>query len=146
MSTTVTTALAGVLANTYALAIKTHGAHWNVTGDGFFQLHNAFSEQYEALFEAADGLAERIRALGQAAPAGIRTLGKLASISDAADGNDGRTLAGSLRDDHQALSKACAKARAIAEQADDEATVDLLVGRMEEHDKTAWMLGAYATG
>lgn len=144
MASTVVKALSGVLADTYALAVKTHGAHWNVTGTGFFQLHAAFSEQYEALFEAADELAERIRALDEVAPAGIRALGKLATISDDADDHEGRTLAKALRDDHRALSKACAKALAIAEKEGDEATVDLLVGRTEAHDKTAWMLGAYA--
>lgn len=144
MSSSVVKALSGVLADTYALAVKTHGAHWNVTGSDFFQLHAAFGAQYEALFEAADDLAERIRALDAVAPAGIRALGKLASISDAAEGDDGRTQAKALRDDHRALSKTCAKAREVAEKEGDEATVDMLIGRIEEHDKTAWMLGAYA--
>jgi starvation-inducible DNA-binding protein len=39
------TALTVILADTYALAVKTHGAHWNVTGPGFFALHRAFGEQ-----------------------------------------------------------------------------------------------------
>ena len=82
MSAPVVKALASVLADTYALAVKTHGAHWNVTGTGFFQLHDAFGVQYDALFTAADDLAERIRALGEAAPAGIGALAKLANIGD----------------------------------------------------------------
>lgn len=145
MASTVVKALSGVLADTYALAVKTHGAHWNVTGSGFFQLHAAFGEQYDALFEAADDLAERIRALGDAAPAGINALAKLTSIDDLGNDHDGRTLAKALHDDHRTLSKSCSKALGIAEKAGDEASVDMLVGRMEAHDKTAWMLGAYAT-
>lgn len=144
MATPVIKALAGVLADTYALAVKTHGAHWNVTGTGFFQLHEAFGAQYLALFTSADDLAERIRALGEPAPAGIGALAKLASISDLGDEHEGRTLAKALRDDHRALSKSCEKARAIAEKASDEATVDMLIGRIEDHDKTAWMLDAYS--
>lgn len=145
MASSVVKALSGVLANTYALAVKTHGAHWNVTGSGFFQLHAAFGEQYDALFEAADDLAERIRAVGEAAPAGIRVLAKLANIGDLGNDYDGRNLAQALRDDHRALSKVCSKALGIAEKAGDEATVDMMVGRIEAHDKTAWMLDAYAT-
>lgn len=145
MASSVVKALSGVLADTYALAVKTHGAHWNVTGTGFFQLHDAFGVQYDALFTAADDLAERIRALGEAAPAGISVLAKLASIGGLGNDHDGHTLAKALRDDHRTLSKMCSKALAIAEKAGDEATVDMMVGRIEAHDKTAWMLDAYAT-
>lgn len=144
MASPVIKALAGVLADTYALAVKTHGAHWNVTGTGFFQLHDAFGTQYDALFEAADDLAERIRALGEPAPVGIGALAKLANVGDLGDDHEGRSLAKALRDDHRSLSKACAKALAVAEKEGDEATVDMLVGRIEAHDKTAWMLDAYS--
>jgi starvation-inducible DNA-binding protein len=144
MASSVVKALSAVLADTYALAVKTHGAHWNVTGAGFFQLHAAFDEQYNALFAAADELAERIRALDATAPAGIRTLAKLTSVEDPGSDGEGRELAKALRDDHRALSKACDKARALAEKENDESTVDMLIGRMEEHDKVAWMLGAFA--
>jgi starvation-inducible DNA-binding protein len=137
----VPTALAAVLADTYALAVKTHAAHWNVTGAQFFSLHAAFGEQYEALSEAADDLAERLRALGSKAPAGLRAIQAATTVKDT-DGDDGLALAKALRDDHRALSKACAKAVATAQAADDEATADLLIGRIEAHDKTAWMLDA----
>ncbi len=137
--------LVSVLADTYALAVKTHGAHWNVTGSGFFQLHDAFASQYDALFEAADDLAERIRALGESAPAGIHALAKLASVGDLGHQHDGHALAKALRDDHRALAKTCEKARAVAEKASDEVTVDMMIGRIEAHEKTAWMLDAYST-
>lgn len=133
--------LTTILADTYALAVKTHAAHWNVTGAQFFALHAAFGEQYEALFEAADDIAERIRALGESAPRGIAALAKASSL-DEAKGNDGLALAKALRNDHRALAKACANAVQVAQQAGDEATADLLIGRIEAHDKTAWMLDA----
>jgi starvation-inducible DNA-binding protein len=143
MSKKTIASLTAVLADTYALAVKTHAAHWNVTGSGFFQLHEAFGSQYEALFEAADEVAERIRALGSTAPAGLAAIAKAASVADI-DGADGRELAKALRDDHRALSKACAKAAAVAADEGDEGTADLLIGRGQEHDKTAWMLDAYS--
>lgn len=136
--------LTNILADTYALAAKTHAAHWNVRGEGFFQLHAAFGEQYEALFEAADELAERIRALGAPAPAGLQALAARARIADAA-GDGGRQLAQALRDDHRALSRECLAAARAAQEAGDEGTADLLIGRSQAHDKTAWMLDAYAS-
>ena len=133
--------LSQILANTYALAVKTHAAHWNVTGPQFFSLHAAFGEQYEALFEAADDLAERLRALGEKAPAGLRALAKASDLDDT-DSGDGLKLVQQLHGDHVALAKLIKAGIAAADKAEDEATVDLLTGRLEEHDKTAWMLKA----
>ncbi len=139
----VTTTLASILADTYALAVKTHAAHWNVTGAGFFELHEAFGSQYEALLEAADDLAERLRALGAPAPRGLRALAKAAEVADLKD-TDGKALVKQLAADHADLSKALAKAVAVAQKAGDEATADLFIGRIEAHDKTTWMLTAWA--
>jgi starvation-inducible DNA-binding protein len=133
--------LTQVLADTYALGVKTHGAHWNVKGSGFFRLHTAFEEQYQALIAAADVLAERIRALGSDAPASMKQILALTSVGEPpASGDD--ALVRALRDDHRALSAACRKALEEAQDDGDEATADLLITRVEEHDKTAWMLSA----
>ncbi len=135
--------LTALLADTYALAVKTHAAHWNVTGPQFFALHAAFAAQYEALFEAADELAERLRALGERAPRGIASLAKGATLDELKD-HDGVALAKVLAKDHRTLSKALSKVVKVAQESADEATADLLIGRIEEHDKTAWMLDATA--
>ena len=96
--------LSTVLADTYALAVKTHGAHWNCTGAQFFALHAAFGTQYEALFLAADELAERLRALGERAPRGIASIAKATTIEEIKS-EDGLALAKSLRDDHRDLER-----------------------------------------
>ena len=57
--------LSQVLADTYVLYLKTHAYHWNVTGPLFSSLHTLFEGQYNDLHDAADALAERIRALGR---------------------------------------------------------------------------------
>ena len=49
-----------------------------------------------------------------------------------------------LAADHEALSRSAGRARSTAEDADDEVSVDMMVARMTEHDKTAWMLNAVA--
>lgn len=60
--------LAGVLADTYLLYLKTQNFHWNVTGPMFGELHSLFEQQYTDLATAVDELAERIRAIGEFAP------------------------------------------------------------------------------
>lgn len=142
-STSFADALAGVLAQTYALAVKTHAAHWNVTGPHFFHLHAAFGDQYEALFEASDQLAERLRAIGAKAPTGIGDLAKRSGLAPI-PGGEGIALAKALAADHRSLSASCATVARAAGAAGDEATADLLIGRIEEHDKTAWMLESTA--
>jgi len=136
-----TTHLGQILADMYALAVKSHAAHWNLTGAQFFTLHEAFGSQYQALILAADELAERLRALGGKAPSGMHALSKATSIADITR-TDGLALAKALHVDHVALSKALGKAVTVAQGGHDEATADLLIGRIAEHDKTAWMLKA----
>jgi starvation-inducible DNA-binding protein len=138
-------ALSGVLADTAVLQMKTHAFHWNVRGVGFFQLHKAFEEQYDALFEAVDELAERIRALGAISPGSFSELLKISAIQEAT--NQARLnasdMVGTLAQDHRALEHRCREALKAAQTAGDEATADLMIGRMEYHDKTAWMLDSW---
>src|SRR5512143_2778884 len=74
--------LARLLADTYTLYLTTHNFHWNVTGPMFNTLHAMFMAQYTELWNAVDPIAERIRALGHAAPRSYAQFGALASIKD----------------------------------------------------------------
>jgi starvation-inducible DNA-binding protein len=130
-----------VLSDTYVLGVKTHGAHWNVKGSGFFRLHAAFDEQYHDLLAAADELAERIRSLNCMAPASMRQLLEVSDISEP-PADDELHLVRALRNDHQQVAKLCRKAITVANEENDEGTVDLLIGRLKAHEKTAWMLTA----
>ncbi len=138
---TVVKDLTHLLANTFALAVKTHGAHWNVRGPGFFRLHAAFEEEYQQLYLAADELAERVRALGHLAPVSVRQLSELSDLPDQLRVDDDSVVR-MLRDDHRSLAEQCKRAIAIAQESSDEATADLLIKRAQEHDKVAWMLSA----
>ena len=60
--------LSRLLADSYTLYLKTHNFHWNVTGPMFSTLHTLFEQHYTELATAVDEIAERIRALGVAAP------------------------------------------------------------------------------
>ena len=135
--------LVDVLSDTYILAIKTHGYHWNVTGPLFPQLHAQFGDQYEALFEAADDLAERIRALDFPAPGSTEAFRANTVVKEAT----GQPLSApaiikDLLASHEAVRARIEDARAVADKVGDKATEDMLIGRLEAHDKVIWMLRA----
>lgn len=136
----VTENLSHLLANTYAIALKTQNFHWNVTGPQFYSLHKLFEEQYDELIEATDEIAERIRALGKFAPASFSQFAKLSTIKDENSVPAATDMLKKLVKDHETIIEFIRDAIPHAEKAEDEATVDLLVTRIEVHEKTAWML------
>lgn len=133
--------LSKLLADTYTLYLTTHNFHWNVTGPMFNTLHLMFMEQYTELWNAADPIAERIRALGHPAPGSYVQFAKLASIPDAPQ-NPPKALAmvEVLMTGHESVARTARNVLPIAERADDQPTVDLLTQRLAIHEKTAWML------
>lgn len=136
----VTDALKKILADTYSLQLKTQNYHWNVEGPLFRSLHLMFEEQYNELFTAVDGIAERIRALGEKAPGTYSEFAKLSKIKEGDDSLSGEAMAKDLQQSNLQLSKNLKAALAVAEKADDASTADLLTQRISVHDKAAWML------
>ena len=129
-----------VLADTYALYLKTQNYHWNIEGRHFKALHGLFEEQYDALAEAVDEIAERIRALGEKIDANFGAFAKRKTISDAKASFDENEMVNDLYHSHQAVVKSLKAAMHAADDADDAFTVDLCVARTGEHEKMAWML------
>lgn len=129
-----------VLANSYALVVKTQNYHWNITGANFKPLHELFGAQYEELFAALDELAERIRTLGVKVEASFEHFAKL---SKAKKGNESLNANEMLRDlilDNQALIKALKAGIVTAQKNGDEATADIFITRTQIHEKAVWML------
>lgn len=140
----VVAALELVLADTYVLAIKTHAYHWNVTGPQFGPLHAFFGEQYEALVDAADDIAERIRALGARVEGSMARFLADASIEEAGDKKlSDKAMLRDLLDSHAALVAALRASEEIADDVDDVATEDLMVERIRAHDKMMWMIRSH---
>ena len=136
--------LSRVLADTYMLYLKTHAYHWNVTGPMFSSLHLLFETQYTQLHNTTDLIAERIRALGHFAPGNYGTYGRLSSIRDEAE--EVPAALGMVRNlvvGHETLSRSAREAYRVANEVDDQPTVDLLTGIMEASEKAAWMLRSH---
>ncbi|MEO0981422.1 MAG: DNA starvation/stationary phase protection protein [Pseudomonadota bacterium] len=134
--------LGKTLASTYVLYHKTHGFHWNVTGPLFYSVHKLTDDQYRDLAVAVDDIAERIRALGSAAPMGLSNYLADTSIDDVADFPDAGGMLNELAADHLTLADLMRDVVKAAEEVNDVYTADLLTARIGVHEEAAWMLKA----
>lgn len=131
-----------LLHSTLALSLKTQNFHWNVVGPHFGPLHTLFGKQYEELQEAADTIAERIRALD--------------SFTHAHNSNDDaeavdpipkkplhyKKMIQTLSLDNEKLGAWCATMSSkLADE--DPASSNLLADRQMAHEKAAWMLRSH---
>lgn len=132
--------LSRLLADTFSLYLKTHNFHWNVTGPQFNSLHLMFEEQYNELWLAVDAIAERIRALGSAAPGSYSAYAKLSSIAEAKGSLSADEMIRQLVEGQEAVVRTARSIFPAVDAAHDEPTADLLTQRMQVHEKTAWML------
>ncbi|MBP9727258.1 MAG: DNA starvation/stationary phase protection protein [Gammaproteobacteria bacterium] len=137
-----TSALKQVLADTYALSLKTQNYHWNVTGMHFKTLHVMFEEQYDELAEAVDEIAERIRALGAKTPASFSKFSALTTIKDGNEEASARAMLEDLVVGHEHVVAALLQAKTTAAQNNDDVTEDIMIARLNAHQKTLWMLRA----
>lgn len=135
--------LSKVLADSYMLYLKTHNYHWNVTGELFHPLHEQFEQQYTELAEAIDEIAERIRALGYRAPGTFREFQELTAIEEDTEEPEALEMVRRLALANEQVLRTAREALSPADEADDEATVDLLTQRLQVHEKTAWMLRSH---
>ena len=129
-----------MLADSYALYLKTQNYHWNVTGHQFKILHILFEEQYTDLAEAVDELAERIRTFGDKVTASFSAFDNLATIADGSENSSADKMVLELEKDNLSLAKAMKETIKICQEHGDEATADILIKRVEVHEKNAWML------
>jgi starvation-inducible DNA-binding protein len=129
-----------VLAESYSLALKTQSYHWNVTGPNFQSLHSLFEVQYTDIATAIDEIAERIRALGDKAPATFKAYSKLSTIKDGNENFSAKEMVNDLIKDQKTIVKTLKKLADSADSVDDEVTEGLAVDRMKIHEKNIWLL------
>lgn len=133
-----------MLADTYRLIFKTHAAHWNVEGPLFFSIHNLTEEQYKNMFEAADEIAERIRALGELAPASMAAIVSNSVVDDSADNLSAGEMCDELAEDHARVAHRMHGLIKVAGEAGDPVTEDMATERAAFHEKASWMLRSIA--
>jgi len=132
--------LSKLLADSYLLYLKTQNYHWNVTGKLFHPLHKVFEEQYQELALAVDEIAERIRALGEFAPASFSNFAKITSIKEETGIPIAEEMIFNLVTGNETVVSTAREIVKICDEAEDDVTIDLMVERMQIHEKNAWML------
>jgi len=132
--------LSHLLADSFTLYLKTHNFHWNVTGPMFNTLHTMFMDQYTEQWNALDLIAERIRALGIAAPGTFAEFAKLTVIEESQGKLTAEKMIAQLVAGQEAVIRTARGVFAAVDKAGDQPTADLLTQRMQIHEKNAWML------
>ena len=136
--------LSVLLADTYALYLKTQNYHWHVTGPNFSALHELFETQYTELADAIDEIAERIRVLNAKAPATFTELQNLKTLQDGDADKDACDMVKDLEMDNMSLVESLNELLDIASEARDEGTVGFVSERIGVHEKASWMLRSSA--
>ena len=134
-----------LLADSYLLYLKTQNYHWNVTGQMFQSLHTLFEEQYLEQAAAIDVVAERIRALGEYAPGSFAAFSKVSSIKEETAIPSADEMIHNLVQGNEAVVTTAREIVALADECEDDVTTDLMIERMQIHEKNAWMLRSLIT-
>ncbi|MBW4512742.1 MAG: DNA starvation/stationary phase protection protein [Scytonematopsis contorta HA4267-MV1] len=136
------------LANSYLLLVKTKKYHWDVIGPQFRSLHELWEEQYNALTETIDSIAERARMLGGYPVGTMEGFLKIVSLKEHS-GNIPTTteMVQNLIEDHEEIIRNLRDhVDKCSEDFHDAGTADFLTGLMEGHEEMAWMLRSFMEG
>jgi starvation-inducible DNA-binding protein len=145
--TAVATILNTLLADEYVLYTKTRNYHWNVVGPQFNDLHKFFEAQYEALNDIVDEVAERARTLGGQALGTLIEFTKTTRLRERpGEYPDAKGMVSDLLADHESVVRQLrGDLVTVMDKHGDAGTNDFLTGLMEQHEKMAWMLRAFAS-
>jgi starvation-inducible DNA-binding protein len=136
-------ALNGLLADYYALYLKTKNFHWHVTGPHFREYHLLFDEQATELIATTDLVAERVRKLRQDTLTSIGAIAAKQRIKDHdSTSTEATKMLKELHADNETLVKALKDAKELAEEAGDNATDGLLDDWTDQAEQRAWFLAA----
>ena len=134
-------ALNRLVADAFALYVKTKNFHWHMSGPHFRDYHMMLDEQADQIFATIDPLAERVRKIGRST---LRSLGHIAKLANIADNDmaDVKPLdmICELMDDNRATAAAMRKAHHICDKNQDSGTAGLLELYIDETERRTWFL------
>ena len=137
----ITNELRQLLADVFALYVKTKNFHWHMTGPHFRDYHLLLDDHGDQIFAMTDDVAERIRKLGGVA---LRSIGDIARYQRLQDSDDASLTAeamlGQLLADNQELSRYLRKTHAVCDQHNDVATASLIENWIDETERRSWFL------
>jgi starvation-inducible DNA-binding protein len=137
----ISTALRQLLADTFALYLKTKNFHWHMTGRHFRDYHLLLDEHAEQIFATTDGIAERARKIGGTTLRSISDISRHQRLKD----NDNESLAprdmlAELRADNLELTRFLRSTHEVCEKHNDVATASLIETWIDETERRTWFL------
>jgi starvation-inducible DNA-binding protein len=137
----VAAALNGLLADVFALYVKTKNFHWHVSGPHFRDYHLLFDEHADEIFAMADPIAERVRKLGAVT---IRSIAHIARTQRITDNDaayvDPLDMLAELREDNLTLTKRLRTTHDLCDEHRDVSSASLIENWIDETEKRTWFL------
>jgi starvation-inducible DNA-binding protein len=137
----ITGALNAILADVFALYLKTKNFHWHLSGPHFRDYHLMFDEQADQLFAMTDPIAERVRKIGGSTLKSIGNISRLQRVLDNdADYVDPEDMLAELCEDNKTLAARLREAHNVCEEFRDIATASLIEIWIDETERRTWFL------
>ncbi|GCE30672.1 hypothetical protein KDA_61560 [Dictyobacter alpinus] len=137
----VTNALNPLIADAFALYVKTKNFHWHLSGSHFRDYHLLFDKQAEDIFKSIDMMAERVRRIGGTT---IRSIGQIGQMQTIRDDNDDFVPAGTmvkrLMEDNTHMAQMLRAVTEIADKNHDRATASILEDLLDQAERRKWFL------
>ena len=137
----VSAAMNEILADVFALYLKTKNFHWHVSGRHFHDYHLMLDEQSDAIFATTDQLAERVRKLGGIT---VHSIGQISKLQTIKDNNEDyvppREMLRELMEDNKHVAASMRKAHALCDEHEDSGTAGLLETFIDETERRTWFL------
>lgn len=134
-------ALHALLADVFALYVKTKNFHWHMSGRHFRDYHLMLDEQSDQIFAMTDPIAERARKIGARSITSIADIARSKCMSDNdAEYVDPQDMLGELRDDNLQLTTAMRQVHDVCDEYHDVATASLLENWIDESERRTWFL------
>jgi len=134
-------AMNAILADVFALYLKTKNFHWHMSGPHFRDYHLLLDEQGDQLFAMTDPIAERVRKLGGTT---IRSIGHIARLQRVADNDapyvEPEDMLAELREDNKTLAARLREAHGVCDEHEDVATASLIEVWIDETERRTWFL------
>jgi starvation-inducible DNA-binding protein len=135
-------ALNGLLADSYALYLKTKNFHWHVSGPHFRDYHLLLDEQAADILGSTDDMAERVRKIGGTT---LRSIGHIARLQSVVEDNDDEfvppaAMLKELMDDNKKVAAAMREAHDVCDEHEDVATASLIENWIDQTEKRTWFL------
>ncbi len=140
-SADITGGMNAILADVWALYLKTKNFHWHMSGPHFRDYHLLLDEQADQLYAMSDPIAERIRKVGGNTLRSIGHIARLQRVKDNdADYVDPQDMLAELREDNQELAARLREVHDVVDEARDIATASLIENWSDETERRTWFL------